>query len=347
MVKADGYGLGMRPVAATLAAAGCRRFFVSGIDEGVALREILAAGAADASIPDASIYVLDGLLTDTEAVYDAHNLVPVLSEPDRIDAWAAHARARGGRPAVIKIDTGMGRLGLGRAEIEALAGAPARLDGLDIDFVMSHLACADEPERGMNRDQLAAFEEMRARLPAAKASLANSAGIFLGPEYHFDIARPGAALYGISSDASRPARTAQVVRLQARILRLRDVDSESAVGYGATRRVPGGSRLATVAVGYADGYPRALSNRGSAFVGDVRVPVVGRVSMDLATFDVTEIPRDRLRLGDSIDLIGPHYSADDLARDAGTIGYEILTGFGARLRRVHIGGGERGGEERG
>lgn len=332
MVKADGYGLGMAPVARRLAAAGCRSFFVACAQEGAALRAALAAPA-----PDAAIYIFDGLASGDEAALDEYALIPVLGELEEIARWAAHARAHGGRGAAIKIDTGMGRLGLTLAEADALADAPERLDGLSLAFVMSHLACAEETGNPMNAAQLAAFEAARARLPAAPASLVNSAGILLGPDYHFNLARPGAALYGISSDPEQPNRMAQVVRLKGRILRSRDVDSEMTVGYGATRRVAGGRRLATVAMGYADGYPRSLSNRGTGYIGDDKVSLVGRVSMDLATFDVTGVPADRLRPGDTIDLIGPHHTVDDLAREAGTIGYEILVGFGRRVERVYIG----------
>jgi len=330
VVKANAYGLGLGPVARRLAAEGCRRFFIADINEGVLLRDTLAPHAADATI-----YAFDGVASGDEVSFDNHNLVPVLGDPDQIARWAAHGRANGGRRAAIKLDTGMGRAGLTPVEFDAFAASPA--DGLEVELIMSHLACADEPDNPLNRDQLARFRIARDRLPDARASLVNSAGIFLDPDFHFDLARPGAALYGINCVPDQPNRMAQVVRLQAKILRLRDVDSEMSVGYGATRRVPGGHRLATVAMGYADGYPRTLSNCGIGYVGDTEVPVVGRISMDLTTFDVTGAPADALNTGDSIELIGPHYDVDDLARETGTIGYEILAGLGARIARVYLG----------
>lgn len=333
VVKADGYGLGLAPVARTLAAEGCGDFFISTLDEGIALRAALDEAGAEATI-----YVLSGPVAGAAESFDRARLTPILNTPGQIDEWAAHGRDHGGRRAVIKLDSGMARLGLTAAEAGALAAAPERLAGLDIAFVMSHLACADAPDDPMNAAQLAAFGAMRATLPPARASLANSAGIFLAPEYHLDLVRPGAALYGLHTSPRAAGRMAPVVRLQGRILQVRDVDTDSAVGYGATGRVAEGSRLATVAAGYADGYLRSLGNRGSGFVGDDRVPLVGRVSMDLIVFDVTGVPRDRVREGGYIDLIGPHHGADDLAAEAGTIGYEILAALGARYRRAYIGG---------
>ncbi len=333
VVKADGYGLGLAVVAGALAAAGCRTFFITNVEEGVALREALRARH-----PRPRIFVLAGPGQGAEGVIAAHDLIPVLSTIEQIDHWAAHGRARGARPAAIKIDTGMTRLGLAASDVEALAAAPDRLDGITLELVMSHLACADEPDNPMNAAQLAAFAAARARLPATPASLANSAGIRLGPDYHFDLVRPGAALYGVATVQGRANAMAPVVGIRAKILQLRHVDTETAVGYGATRRIPGGRVLATVGVGYGDGYPRTLGNRGAGYIDNVRVPIVGRVSMDLVTFDVTDVPRDRLRAHDFVDLVGPRYGIDDLAADAGTIGYEILTRLGRRLRRVHVGG---------
>lgn len=333
VVKSNGYGLGLAEVARALAAAGCRTFFITDVEEGAALRAALGERH-----PGPRIFVLAGPGEGAEGEIAAHDLIPVLSTIEQIDRWAAHGRQRGGRPAAIEIDTGMTRLGLTAADVEALAAAPPRLDGIAIALVMSHLACADDPASPMNRAQLAAFAAARARLAGAPASLANSPGILLGPDYHFDLVRPGAALYGIATVQGRPNAMAPVVGLKGKILQLRRVDTETTVGYGATRRVPGGRVLATVGVGYGDGYPRALGNRGAGYIDNVRVPIVGRVSMDLVTFDVTDVPQDRLRAGDFVDLVGPRYGIDDLAADADTIGYEILTRLGRRLRRVHVGG---------
>jgi alanine racemase len=333
VVKSDAYGLGLAPVARSLARAGCRTFFITNVEEGAALRGALAADA-----PTARIFVLAGPGAGTENAIGENDLIPVLSTMDQIARWARHGRDQGPARAAVKIDSGMTRLGLTAADVDALAADPGRLDGIALELVMSHLACADDPASPMNPAQLAAFHGVRAKLPEAPASLANSAGILLGSDYHFDLVRPGAALYGIATVQDRPNIMAPAVSLAGKILQLRRVDSETAVGYGATRRVPGGRLLATVGVGYGDGYPRALSNRGAAYVDDVRAPIVGRVPMDLVTFDVSDVPQDRLRETGHVDLIGPHYGVDDMAADADTIGYEILTRLGRRYRRVHVGG---------
>lgn len=335
VVKADAYGLGVEPVARALAAAGCRRFFVSSVDEGIALRRVLEDGHGDAIV-----YVLTGLPQGAEDVFAANALTPVLISLDQIDSWAACCRDRGAPlSAVVKIDTGMARLGLGASELDVLANDHARLSGIAVDYVMSHLACADEPDDPMNAAQIKAFRSALKRLPPAPASLANSPGIFLGRRYHFDLVRPGAALYGVSPRKKGPNPMRPVVSLRGKILQLRDVDRGMSVGYGAAHRMAKPGRLATVAVGYADGYLRSLGNQGAAFIDKIRVPVVGRVSMDLTVFDVTDVPADRLRPGDHVDLIGPRHGVDDLAAEAGTIGYEILTSLGRRYHRTYLGGG--------
>lgn len=333
VVKADSYGLGMAQISRRLAAEGCRSFFVSCIDEAIRLRDVLQATNASAS----AIYVFDGLPPSAETLFDSYALSPVLGDLDQISRWAAHGRNNGGRPAVIKIDTGMARLGLTEPEVQLLADEPERMDGLTLDMVMSHLSCADEPDNPMNAEQLATFERLRAKLPGAKASLANSAGISLGPEYHFDLVRPGAALYGIMNAPNQSNPMKQVVNLKGKILRLRDVDSDLSVGYGASHQVAKGRCLATVAIGYADGYSRVLGNQATGFVGGKKVSLVGRVSMDLVTFDVTGAPAEILRPGGYVELIGPGHKVDDLAREAGTIGYEILSGLGPRVHRNYLG----------
>jgi len=327
VVKADAYGLGLARVAPALAAEGARDFFVALPDEALALRGL---------VPAARVFVLDGLLPGAEADYAAHGLIPVLGSLDEIARWRALARQAGHPlPAAVQIDSGMNRLGLAAAEVDLLAGEPARLDGLDLVLWISHLACAEEADNPMNARQRDAFRAALARLPAAPASLANSSGIFLGPDYHFDLARPGVALYGVNPTPSRPNPMTQVVRLQGRILQVREIDAPQSVGYGATHRVAGPARLATVAVGYADGYLRSLSNRGSAYLNGTRIAVVGRVSMDLITLDVSALSPDAARPGALVDLIDPARGPDALAEEAGTIGYEILTALGPRYHRVY------------
>lgn len=330
VVKADAYGLGLEPVARALASAGCRVFFVAQLEEGIVLR---------AHLPQAEIHVLNGLLPGTAAEFAANRLIPVLNSLEAIDAWRAFCHRRAGPLAAdIHVDTGMSRLGLPPAEMEALAAEPTRLDGLAASYLISHLACADEPDHPMNRQQLAAFVAVRRRLPLTRASFTNSAGIFLGADFHFDLARPGIALYGGNPVPERPNPMAQVVRLQGKILQLRDVDTPQTVGYGATRRIAGPTRIATVAVGYADGFLRSLGNAGCGFVGDIRAPVVGRVSMDLITLDVTSVPEAQCAPGCLVDLIGPKNDVDAVAAAAGTISYEILTDLSRRYYRRYVGG---------
>lgn len=334
VVKANAYGLGVGPVARALAAAGCRRFFISSVDEGIELRRALEdAGAV------IFIYVLTGLPEGGGGACAEFGLTPVLGSLAQIDAWTGLCRGRGiEAPAAVKIDTGMSRLGLDGAEVEALAADPARLTGMTLDLLMSHFACADDPKDPMNERQRGAFEAALKRLPRARASLVNSAGVFLGPGYHYDLARPGSALYGVSPHTGEPNPMRQVASLRGKILQLRDVDTHMTVGYGAEHRMERPGTLATVAVGYADGYLRSLGGRGTAFVDNTRVSVVGRISMDLTVFDVTDVPTGRLRPGDYIDLIGERHTVDDLAAEAGTIGYEILTSLGHRYRRTYLGG---------
>jgi len=329
VVKADAYGLGADRVAPTLYGVGCRHFFVALPDEAIALRRIL---------PDAEIYVFIGPLPGTAPVYHEHGLVPVLNDLGQIERWQQLSAGQGPLPAVLHIDTGMNRLGLGPDEGARLIAEPERLDGIDLRYVMSHLASAEAPDDPLNRAQLDRFTAFHDALPALPASLANSSGIFLGPAFHFDLARPGAALYGVNPTpgAANPMRN--VVRLGGRIVQLRDVDSPMTVGYGATHRVAKKGKIATISVGYADGYLRSLSGRGSCLIGGVRVPVVGRVSMDLITVDVSNVPMQELEPGGFAELLGDDHSIDDLAREGGTIGYEILTALGHRYHRTYLGG---------
>jgi len=327
VVKADAYGLGAAHVVPALAAAGCARFVVATIDEGLALRPLLPAAT--------DILILCGPMPGTAGLLAEEGLTPVLNSPKQVADWAAEAKARRQRlPAALHIDTGMARLGLSPAQAQALAGDQATLSAIDLKLVMSHLACADAPAHALNQAQLARFTAARALFPGVPGSLAASSGIFLGPEWHADWVRPGAALYGVHPQPDGPNPMLPVVRLEGRILQVRDVDAGETVGYGATHRCVGPGRLAIVGAGYADGLFRALGNHGSGHLGDCRVPLVGRVSMDLVTFDVTHAPAELARPGGLITLIGPGNTVDDVARDGGTIGYEVLTALGRRYHRV-------------
>src|SRR3546814_869267 len=273
-----------------------------------------------------------------EADYADNNILPVLNSLGEIEAWGGFARQREkALPAAVHLDSGMCHLGLPPAEVERLRGAPDLLAGIVPVCILSHLACAEEPDNPKNAEQLAAFKAALTALPRAPVSFCNSSGIFLGPDYHFDLGRPGVALYGANPTPQAPNPMRPVVRLQARILQVRPIDAPQAVGYGATHRATGPARIATVAAGYADGYLRSLSSHGHAWVAGHRVPVVGRVSMDLLALDVTAIAPDAARPGDWAELISAEHDVDAVAREAGTIGYEILTSLGARYHRVYLG----------
>ncbi len=330
-VKADAYGTGIADAAPVLAKAGARTFFVADLNEALALRSLM---------PEVTIGVFNGLMPGCEADYVAHDLLPVLNHLGEIDRWSAHAAAEDRPlPAFLHIDTGMNRLGLGPDELAVLADAPERLGGIALRAVMSHLACADEAGHPMTAQQRDDFRAALSRLPKTPASLANSAGIFCGTDYHFDLVRPGCALYGINPtpDHANPMR--RVVHLAGKVLQVRNVDTDMTVGYGASHRVAHAAKIATIAVGYADGYLRSLSGCGCVWLAGKRAPVVGRVSMDLITVDVTDVPDDDVRPGMLAEIIGDRRDPDQVAHEAGTIGYEILTALGRRYARRTIGTG--------
>ena len=331
VVKADAYGLGLAEVAPVLHAAGCRDFFTASLDEGIALRALVA---------DCRICVFYGPQPGEAAEYSHHGLTPILNDLGQIETWQSQTSRGNAEKAVLHVDTGMSRLGLPLDEVARLVAEPERLAGLDIACVMSHLACSELPDEPMNQAQLGEFKAALGAfgpsVAAAEFSLANSSAIFLGPEYHFDLTRPGVALYGVNPTPGKANPMSEVVRLQGKILQVRRVDSLRSVGYGAAHTVTRPSRIATVPIGYADGYLRSASNQASGYVRGVQVPVVGRVSMDMITLDVTDIPPEQVQPGTPVDLIGGPHSIDAFAAEAGTIGYEILTSLGRRHRRSYI-----------
>lgn len=334
VVKADAYGTGAAEAAPVLVRAGCGHLFVATLDEGAAVRAVLGHQGLDAAI-----HVFNGLCPNSAPDMARARLTPVLNSLAEIAEWSAFCRARGERlPADVHLDTGMSRLGLPADELRRLGSDPSLLDGITLGHVISHLTSSEETGNPANAAQLAAFRHARALLPAAKASFANSSGIFLGPEYHFDLARPGAALYGVNPAPGQPNPMAQVVRLQGKILQVRQIDTPRTVGYGATHAVTGPTRIATLGVGYADGYLRSGGNKACGYIGDVRAPVVGRISMDLTTVDVSGVPEPLAQPGMLVDLIGPNNPVDDLAGACGTIGYEVLTSLGRRYHRIYAGG---------
>lgn len=328
VVKADAYGLGASRVAPAFYDAGCRDFFVAHLGEAIALKPFLQ--------PDATLYVLNGLQPGTEAACAREGILPVLNSLEQVENWAALAAEQARKlPALLQLDTGMSRLGLSASEFERLIANPSMLDGIDVKFVISHLASGDEPENAANARQLANMTALLARLPKLPVAFANSGGSFLDKTYHFDLARPGVALYGVGPKNE----IVPVLTLSARVIQVRDIDKGAAVGYGGTYIAKGPMRVATIAVGYADGWFRSLSNKGSAFFGDTRLPIIGRVSMDSITLDVSALPEGTLKLGSLVELIGPHQGLEDVARDCDTIPYEILTALGNRYARVYVDSG--------
>ncbi len=326
VVKADAYGIGIEPAVSALSIVGCRTFFVALPEEGRRVR---------AAAPDATIYVLNGFFPDWTEAFRASDLRPVLNTFASIEAWAANAP---GMPSAIQVDTGMNRLGLSVHETLELVRRPQLLATASPRLLMSHLACADDPMNPMNGAQLVLFRELRGELPDIPASLANSAGIHLGADFHFDLVRPGIALYGGEFSLDRPPLST-VVTARARILQLRDGSAHEPIGYGATKHLEHDTRIAVVAAGYADGYHRLAGSSDEhpgarASVRGRPAPLLGRVSMDLIAIDVTGIVG--VMEGDWVELFGPNVPVDDVARTSGTIGYELLTGLSRRAKREYL-----------
>ena len=343
VVKADAYGLGIEPVSRALWAAGCRHFFVAMPQEGLALRAVL---------PEAHIFVFNGLFgTEAAAAYREARMVPVLNSQSDISIWEAHGwDGEQPRPCAIHVDTGMNRLGLTAERAKALAEDNALTGALSPLLVLSHLACADQPDDAMNRRQLESFQSLRALFPQSESSLANSGGIFLGGDFLCDLTRCGIALYGGRPVSGKPNPMRPVVAAEARVAQVRRIAAGETVSYGATQ-VTRDTIIAVCSVGYADGYPRAASGAGvplrqtpgarsgaAGFIQGRRVPVLGRVTMDLTLFDVTDLGPGAVAVGDHIELFGPNMPIDEVAEAAGTIAYELLTSLGRRYQSDYVGG---------
>ena len=329
VVKANAYGLGIDAVAPVLWQAGARTFFVALPDEALTLRALLS---------DARIGVLGGLLPGSAEAMAAGGIWPVLNHLGEVAAWGALADRRGSPPlpAFLHIDTDMNRLGLPPDEQSRLAADPGLLSGIDLRGILSHLACADDAGSPMTAAQAESFRKALTALPQAPSSLANSSGLFRKAASGFDLARPGMALYGLNPTPEQPNPMRPVVGLTVPILQVRHVDSPMTVGYGAKHKIAQAAKIITIPVGYADGLLRFLSNSGVVWLAGRPAPIVGRVSMDLVTADVTGIPEDLTAPGQPVELLGPNQDADALAHAAGTIGYEILTSLGTRYRRQYL-----------
>jgi len=330
VLKADAYGLGAEPVARALARAGCRTFFVATVTEGVDLRAVL---------PEARIFVLSGLWPGWETALVDAELIPVLSSIEQLDTFRALGRTM---PFALNFDTGMNRLGFDPADAGALAAMPQAPA-----LVLSHLACSDERGHALNQRQRESFQSVRHAFQGVESSLSSSGGIFLGDDYHCELTRPGIALYGGAAISGEPNPMRPVVKAEARILQIRYAKAGTFVSYGASHRLTRDSRLAVVGAGYADGWHRALSGSGvplrdagmpggHGMANGLRIPMLGRITMDLVTFDVTDIPETDLRAGDYVSLFGDGITLDAAAQSAGTISYELLTSLGGRYERRYL-----------
>ena len=331
-VKADCYGLGLAPVIKALSSAGCKTYFVALPQEGLEVR------AADS---DSTIYILNGLFAGQAAFYHRHNLTPVLSTPDQVSDWQAFClQTEQKLPAALHLETGINRLGLSEKQIRQLASQREVLSSFKLSLVMSHLACGDMPGDSMNEEQREKFNQLRALLPDAPTSLANSPGTFLGESFAYDMVRPGIALYGGNPFGTRANPMSSVVRLYAPLLQVREICAGESVGYGATWSAKRSSRIGVIGAGYGDGIPRALSSPAKdgpacVFVGGHYAPIIGRVSMDLITIDLSDVPEQSTREGQRVELIGDNVTVDDIARWSNTIPYEVLTGLGSRFTRLY------------
>lgn len=328
VVKANAYGLGVEEVALALAQAGCQSFFVATLEEGIALRQLL---------PERRIAVFHGVGPGEALAFINHKLIPVLNSPKQIERWRSVSREHADTPSILHVDTAMARLGLTQTEWEALAQDRVVLEECQVCLLMSHLACASELEHPSNQIQLELFAKAKADFPELPTSFANSSGVFLGPEWHGDLARPGCSLYGITPNADKPNPVRNVVELSAPIIQVRELDRDQAVGYGAICDLKKGTRVAAIAIGYADGVQRLLTGKLFGFVGETKVPLVGRVTMDMLTFDVSGVAEGQLNEADRIVVIDERQTVDDIAQMTDTIGYEVFTRLGRRVKRTHSG----------
>jgi alanine racemase len=327
VIKADGYGLGAEPIAKALWQAGARTFFTVYPQEALDLRKVLAK---------ARIFTLAGLDAHSALPCRKAGIMPVINSDQELEAWRAEARKAGMRLAcALHFDTGMNRLGFDPQDAARLS---QDRENLEYVLVMSHLACGEDRQHPMNARQLVRFAEIARHFAGVRLSLANSAGAFLGEGHQFDILRPGIALYGGEPIAGEPNPMRTVASFHARILQVREAKKGETVGYSATQTLTRDSRIAVAGAGYADGIKRGGSGRAgggaSGWIGGCRVPILGRISMDLTAFDVTDVPRQALDNGDWIEFFGPNMPLDEFARACGTISYDVLTGMGRRAERV-------------
>lgn len=321
-VKANAYGLGAEQISKALLEENCRHFFVSSSEEGINLRKVLGE--------DVNILVLNGVFEYDVLELLEYNLTPVLNNLKQIEIWQKLSNIKEKiLPCYLHFNTGINRLGLSSNEIEHLINNRDLLKGLDLQYIISHLAASEDSDNPYNLKQLNKFKAYLQHFPNVKASLANSGGIFLGQEYHFDLTRPGAALYGLNPLMQNP------ITLKASIIHLQSLTPSSHIGYNMTFTTKRDSLIATLPFGYADGFSRNFSNQGEVFINGRKAPIVGRISMDLVNIDVTDLPPSDIFLGQEVEIIGNYCTPDKIANIIGTIGYEILTNLGNRYKRVY------------
>ena len=330
VMKANAYGLGSAEIYKTLYKNGCEDFFVAHLEEGIILKE---------ANKTKNIYLLHGLYTNEEIqACITHNLIPVLNSIEQITLLNCYLKRKQKQyPAIIHVDTGMSRLGLSQQEILHLIKHPELLNHLDIKYVLSHLACADNYESPYNKEQLELFKNLTTYFPNTKMSLSNSSGIFLGKEYHFNLVRPGGALYGINPTPYKKNPMDNVVTLKAPILRKTILDKDQYVSYGATYKMKKNDKIITIEWGYADGFLLSQNNEASCYVdGGYYLPIAGKVTMDMIMFDASALPQQIFNNITSVELIGPHLPVDEVAKKAKTVGYEIIAAIGGRVNVNYI-----------
>jgi len=334
VLKANGYGMGAVPMALRLMKEGCRSFFVAFADEGVALREAFIDRGLDADI-----YVLNGFFPGSEGVYADFHLIPALTDLDQVARWQAFCHMSGRKlSAALHVDTGMTRTGLPSKEYMTLSSNPHLLDGMDLKLVLSQMVYSHDENITFTQQQRQRFEQAIRHMPKMRASLAKSGVIFLGSDYHYDMVRPGIALHGINPTNDKHNPLTQTMELWGRIYQVQDVAMGQSIGYSQTFVAASARKVATVGIGYADGYPWALANKGSVIIAGHKCAILGRISMDVMTVDVTDVPESALEIGGWAQLIGRDISIDDIAKAAGTVPYEVLLRMGGRFRKIYIQG---------
>ncbi|WP_455479104.1 alanine racemase [Bartonella sp. B23] len=328
VVKANAYGLGVNKIAPALYQAGCRTFFVAKIEEALQLKNILPSNI--------TIALLNGLPHTAEEFVAQSGIVPVLNSWNSLEDWQTLCQKKDKKfPAIIQIDTNMNRLGLDKKELQKLIKQPTIFEKAEIKYILSHLANGDDDTHSSNYTQLATLKTILAKLPTCKVSFANSGGIFLGNDFYFDLVRPGIALYGIGLRRKHSTPLKPVLKLEAQVIQSRFIEAGFPVGYGGTFITRKPSTLITISIGYADGFPRILSNKGAVYFDGKKLPIVGCISMDSTVVDATDLDKKPQR-GDWVEIIGPHQTLEKMSTDANTIPNEILTSLSPRYKRIYI-----------